>query len=173
VYCDDDNVCTKDKCVLGQCENTPVDCNDDDQCTTDSCYSPNGCTHVPIVDCGNSDFSANVSSLTQGSFASQITTSTVPFWVWIIVAIVIFIIILVILVVIYKKRKAAAEGTVMMNYALMEDSFEEVKPDVCEVPGPKPDACIEPGPKPDACIEPGPKPDAFKEPGPKPDACKE
>ncbi len=35
--CDDNDLCTTDKCVSYECIYTPIDCNDGDACTTDEC----------------------------------------------------------------------------------------------------------------------------------------
>jgi hypothetical protein len=37
VVCDDQNACTNDACVEGECEYTEIICNDNDPCTTDEC----------------------------------------------------------------------------------------------------------------------------------------
>jgi len=49
-YCDDNNVCTNDSCVLGKgCLHVPIDCNDTNLCTTDTCHPTLGCIHSPKV----------------------------------------------------------------------------------------------------------------------------
>ncbi len=45
--CDDDNACTSDACVDGQCVYTPITCNDDNSCTDDSCDPSTGCVFTP------------------------------------------------------------------------------------------------------------------------------
>jgi len=50
VSCDDDNLCTTDTCVAGECVNTPVDCDDDNECTDDSCDEATGeCVNTPVA----------------------------------------------------------------------------------------------------------------------------
>jgi len=43
--CDDDNACTDDSCLEGDCINTPISCDDSDACTDDSCHPLDGCQH--------------------------------------------------------------------------------------------------------------------------------
>ncbi len=45
--CDDDDPCTVDSCVRGQCINEPIDCNDNDACTNDACVAGE-CVNDPI-----------------------------------------------------------------------------------------------------------------------------
>jgi len=47
-YCDDGDLCTEnDQCSGGDCAGTPVDCNDDNVCTDDRCDPANGeCVHA-------------------------------------------------------------------------------------------------------------------------------
>jgi hypothetical protein len=58
--CQDNVLCTKDKCVNQHCQFTPIqnccmgngDCNDSDPCTTDSCPGPGAdCSFAPIPGC--------------------------------------------------------------------------------------------------------------------------
>jgi hypothetical protein len=58
VICDDDDVCTNDRCdyVDGTCEFTPVACDDGDPCTEDACDPVLGCISTPVEDgtaCGS------------------------------------------------------------------------------------------------------------------------
>jgi len=41
--CNDNNACTRDSCVNGQCLNTPIICNDGNACTDDACNPQTGC----------------------------------------------------------------------------------------------------------------------------------
>ena len=50
VSCDDDDVCTDDTVVSGECQHTPVTCGDKDICTQDLCDPKDGCLHVPVPD---------------------------------------------------------------------------------------------------------------------------
>jgi hypothetical protein len=47
--CDDDNACTTDTCVDGECVNTPIVCDDGNACTADTCDPATGCVYTPIV----------------------------------------------------------------------------------------------------------------------------
>ncbi|MGH2617893.1 MAG: hypothetical protein ACRDJC_21910, partial [Thermomicrobiales bacterium] len=50
ISCDDDELCTVDTCVEGECVNTPVDCDDDNECTDDSCDPDTGeCVNTPVA----------------------------------------------------------------------------------------------------------------------------
>jgi hypothetical protein len=55
--CDDDDVCTDDRCdyVHGTCDFKPVVCDDDNPCTQDTCDPVNGCTFTPFEDCCRED----------------------------------------------------------------------------------------------------------------------
>lgn len=46
--CNDDDPCTLDRCVNGECVFTPIDCDDGDPCTIDTCENGN-CVHTPKV----------------------------------------------------------------------------------------------------------------------------
>jgi len=49
ISCDDDDLCTTDTCVDGECVNTPVDCDDGNVCTDDSCDPATGnCVNTPV-----------------------------------------------------------------------------------------------------------------------------
>jgi len=48
IVCNDQNSCTTDLCVNGQCQYTPVVCNDQNSCTTDLCVNGQ-CVYTPIV----------------------------------------------------------------------------------------------------------------------------
>ena len=49
ISCDDDDLCTIDTCVEGECVNTPVVCDDDNECTDDSCDPDTGdCVFTPV-----------------------------------------------------------------------------------------------------------------------------
>jgi hypothetical protein len=50
VSCDDDDACTSDTCVEGECVSTAVDCDDDNECTADSCDPETGCANTPVAD---------------------------------------------------------------------------------------------------------------------------
>lgn len=51
--CNDNNPCTLDRCINGECVSTPIDCDDGDPCTIDTCVNGN-CVHTPMVcDDGN------------------------------------------------------------------------------------------------------------------------
>ena len=61
--CDDQDPCTQDQCLGGQCLNTPIagcckdasDCDDGELCTIDQCL-PNGtCHHIPRPTCCSED----------------------------------------------------------------------------------------------------------------------
>jgi hypothetical protein len=47
VSCDDDNLCTIDTCVEGECVNTPIVCNDRNPCTDDECVEGD-CVFTPV-----------------------------------------------------------------------------------------------------------------------------
>jgi len=56
ISCDDDDLCTIDTCVEGECVNTAVDCDDDNECTDDSCDEETGeCVNEPIPGRGCND----------------------------------------------------------------------------------------------------------------------
>ncbi len=44
--CTDNNACTTDVCMKGQCIGTPISCDDGNACTMDACMMPAGCTHT-------------------------------------------------------------------------------------------------------------------------------
>lgn len=46
--CNDNNACTTDNCVNGQCTYTTRSCNDNNLCTTDNCVPNIGCVYTPI-----------------------------------------------------------------------------------------------------------------------------
>lgn len=76
--CDDGNLCTADKCLSGQCIDTPIDCDDDNQCTIDGC-SNGVCTHQTDPDCGGGACtSPEVASVTlvRAADGSEINTLT-------------------------------------------------------------------------------------------------
>lgn len=52
--CNDNNLCTTDTCVSGNCQNNPLFCDDGDACTDDDCNPLTGCTVSP-TDCDDSD----------------------------------------------------------------------------------------------------------------------
>jgi len=48
ISCDDNDLCTIDRCVQGKCVNRPVNCNDDNVCTDDRCDPATGkCVNTP------------------------------------------------------------------------------------------------------------------------------
>lgn len=53
IDCDDGDPCTIDTCENGNCVNTPIDCDDGDPCTTDTCVNGN-CVNTPI-NCNDND----------------------------------------------------------------------------------------------------------------------
>ncbi|MGB0588895.1 MAG: MopE-related protein [Myxococcota bacterium] len=61
--CDDQDPCTQDQCVGGQCLNTPIagccenkeDCGDGDPCTIDQCLFNGTCHHIPRPFCCEDD----------------------------------------------------------------------------------------------------------------------
>lgn len=56
ISCDDDDLCTIDTCVEGECVNTPVECDDENECTDDACDPDTGdCVFTPVVgrDCND------------------------------------------------------------------------------------------------------------------------
>jgi hypothetical protein len=56
--CDDNNVCTIDQCLEGECANTQISCNDNNACTMDSCNAEVGCTYV-VISCDDSNVETN------------------------------------------------------------------------------------------------------------------
>ena len=49
ISCDDNDLCTIDRCVRGRCVNKPVNCNDDNVCTDDRCDPATGnCINTPV-----------------------------------------------------------------------------------------------------------------------------
>ena len=58
--CDDDDSCTDDACVSGECRNSPIDCDDGVACTDDACNPASGCEHVPnTAPCDDGDACTN------------------------------------------------------------------------------------------------------------------
>ena len=58
--CEDNNACTEDDCVAGECIHTTVSCNDLNECTADACNPATGCeyTAMPGAPCTGQDPSA-------------------------------------------------------------------------------------------------------------------
>jgi len=74
LQCDDNNPCTVDNCVSGQCANTLLNCDDADACTIDACN--NGvCAHQHNPDCNESCTQAEVTAfvLVNASNGTQIS----------------------------------------------------------------------------------------------------
>jgi len=47
--CNDNNPCTIDSCISGQCVSTPVNCDDGDFCTNDICDEAGQCVHSTVT----------------------------------------------------------------------------------------------------------------------------
>jgi len=52
--CDDNDLCTFDSCVNGQCIFSPIVCNDINACTVNLCDSFSGCIYIP-ADCSDNN----------------------------------------------------------------------------------------------------------------------
>lgn len=59
IACDDQSACTDDSCDPATgCVFTPVNCDDGDACTVDGCEPATGCTHTPL-DCNDGNACTN------------------------------------------------------------------------------------------------------------------
>lgn len=80
--CNDNNICTLDKCLSGQCVNTLVpgccqtnaDCNDANGCTTDECVN-NQCAYAATTDCCQNNAACNDNNLCTTDVCAQGTCS--------------------------------------------------------------------------------------------------
>ena len=81
--CDDDNACTDDACVEGECENLVAICNDNNPDTSDTCNQDTGCvfTCVPQCterECGNNGCGGTCGSCTEGESCDATGICVIP-----------------------------------------------------------------------------------------------